>query len=305
MAEATLETEFGDAVREHGDLYREARKAILGRGLSTLPFLQAQSKSADWRISLTANILAGWLQTPALFDQCTEYVHGKMPGRVPITGSFTASHRISAIEELGKAVTPRLLEMAWKTHEYGAPPELESIFGGLTVLQDDRSVLPLIDLMRTAPEEAVRGWAANTLGMLKDERAVTPLLDVLRDRSAPEDLRASAAMSLGGLGAKKAVPELRSVALNEHLDLNLRSSAVRSLGSLGDADSANPLLSILSQPHDLAFELVILDAVGKIGRPSILHELEALEASHQTEAVREGAREAADEIKERSGAKHN
>lgn len=46
-------------------------------------------------------------------------------------------------------------------------------------------------------------------------------------------------------------------------------------------------------------------SVGKIGSPSILPQLDDLEERHQEEAVREGAKEAADEIKERSGAKRN
>jgi hypothetical protein len=305
MAEASLETEFRNAVQQSGEAYRDTRKTILARGSGAEPFLQAQLLARDWKISLTADILAGWLKTPALFDKCTDAVRGNIVDRIPITGSFSPKRRIAEINRLGRAVTPRLLEMVWKTGEYGGAQERESIFGGLAVLKDERSVVPLIDLMRTAPEEDIRGWAAITLGPLKDERALSPLIEVLRDHAAPEELRASAATSLASLGAKEAVPELRTVAFDEHLDLDLRSSAVRSLGDLGDSDSAKPLLSILSRPHDLAFELVILDAVGKIGSPSILPQLDDLEEKHQEEAVREGAKEAADEIKERSGAKRN
>jgi hypothetical protein len=305
MAEATLETEFRNAVNESGDAYREARKAILARGLASEPFLDAQRSSADWKISLTADILAGWLKTPALFDKCTDAVRGNLVDRVPITGRFPPKRRIAEISHLGKAVTPRLLEMVWKTGEYGGPQERESIFGGLAVLKDNRSVVPLIDLMRTAPEEDIRGWAASTLGPLKDPRAVSPLLEVLRNHTAPAELRASAAMSLGSLGAKEAVAELRTIALNEHVDLDLRKSAVRSLGDLGDSDSAEPLLRVLSRPHDLAFELVLLEAVGKMGAPSILPKLDDLELNHREAAVREAAKEAAGEIKERAGAKRN
>ena len=305
MAEASLETEFRNAVQESGDAYREARKTILARGSAAEPFLQAQLASGDWKIALTANILDGWLKTPALFDKCTDAVQGNLVDRLPITGSFPPKRRIAEIRLLGKVVTPRLLEMVWKTGEYGGPQERGSIFGGLAVLKDERSVVPLIDLMRTAPEEDIRGWAASTLGPLKDARADSPLLDVLRSQTAPAELRASAAMSLGTLGAKEAVPELRTIALNDHADLDLRKSAVRSLGDLGDSASAEPLLRVLSRPHDLAFELVILEAVGKIGSPSILPRLDDLEVNHHEEAVREGAKEAADEIKERSGAKRH
>jgi hypothetical protein len=305
MAETSLETEFRNATQQTGDAYLETRKTILARGLAAEPFLQAQILAGDWKISVTADILSGWLKTPALFDECTDAVRGNLLDRIPITGSFPPKRRIAEISRLGKEVTPCLLEMVWKTREYGGPQERESIFGGLAVLKDERSVVPLIDLMRTAPDEDIRGWAASTLGRLKDARAASPLLDVLRNHTAPAELRASAAMSLGSLGAKEAVPELRTIALNDHADLDLRKSAVRSLGDLGDSASAEPLLRVLSRPHDLAFELVILDAVGKIGSPSVLPRLDDLEVNHHEAAVREGAKEAADEIKERSGAKRN
>jgi hypothetical protein len=305
MAESSLETEFREAAHQSNDAYREARKAILERGSGAIAFLDEQRRSNDWKISLTADILSGWLKTPTLFDKCTEAVQGNLLDRIPITGSFPPKRRISEIQRLGKTVTPRLLEMAWKTGEYGGPQERESIFGGLAVLKDDRSVVPLIDLMRTAPDEGIRGWAASTLGMLKDSRAVQPLLDVFRNENSPAELRAAAAMSLGNLSAKQAVPELRMVALNERSDLDLRKAAVRSLGDLGDSDSAERLLSVLSQPHDLAFELVLLEVVGKIGDPSILPKLDDLEAKHQEAPVREAAKEAADEIKERLGVKRD
>jgi hypothetical protein len=74
---------------------------------------------------------------------------------------------------------------------------------------------------------------------------------------------------------------------------------------LGDVDSADPLLRVLSRPHDLAYELVLLEAVGKMGAPSILPKLDDLELNHHEAAVREAAKEAAGEIKERAGAKRN
>jgi hypothetical protein len=50
---------------------------------------------------------------------------------------------------------------------------------------------------------------------------------------------------------------------------------------------------------------VLLEAVGKIGTPSILPKLDDLELNHREAAVREAAKEAAGEIKERAGAKRN
>src|ERR1700743_2775790 len=56
MAEESQETEFRNAVQQRGEAYRETRKAILARGLAAEPFLEAQSKSTDWKVSLTAEI---------------------------------------------------------------------------------------------------------------------------------------------------------------------------------------------------------------------------------------------------------
>lgn len=292
MAGTTLESEFRDAVAQTGPPYRAARTAVLAHGPAAAPFLDSHRSSSDWRASMTADILYGWLQSPDLFQRCTDAVNGKLIGPTPITGVFPAKRRIGEIKRMGAAVIPRLLEMLTKTGEYGGDKESEAIFGALAELNDGRAVLPLIDTMHTSPEPAIRESAASTLGMLHDERAVQPLLTVLRNSVAKPLLRAAAAMSLGQLGVTHAAGELRQLATNERLDLDLRMAAVRAIGDLGDSTAAEPLLRTLGHPHDLAYELTVVETVGKIATAAALPLLERVEKSHNEEPVRQAAKEA-------------
>jgi HEAT repeat protein len=298
---SNLDTEFATAVAQEGDAYRAARDAILERGEPALAFLELKQSSADWKTSLTASILAGWLKNRDLFDQCTAAILGHLFGPIPITGSFPANRRIAAVSRLGKAVTPRLLEMAMKTRERGDTEQTSAIFGSLVALDDPRAVGPLIEALKPSPDESLREWAASTLGPLQNIRAVTPLIAVLRTPAAPEMLRAAAAASLGTLGAREALPRLRAVAADVRANLGFRKAAVSAIGELGDADSAAGLLGTLASTHDLPFQLLVLITVGDIGAANVVPALRKIEHDHAEEPVRDAAKEARERIQERIG----
>jgi hypothetical protein len=301
MTAQTLETDFHNAEDQTGDGYRLARESFIQRGPAALAFLQSRQSSTNWKTSLSADILVGWIQHRELFEKCTEAIRGNLTGTVPITGSFPPRRRIGEIVKLGKVVTPRVLEMLWKTHEYSSADEIASLFGSLVELRDNRATVPVIDLMRNASEGRIREWAASSLGPMKDKRAVSPLLEVLRDTRASQALKASAAMSLGLLGGTEAIPDLRAIVTDESRDMDLRKSAARALGDVQDSESTDYLLRAFSQTKDDAFQIVLLATVGNIGTPSVLPILNDIELKHEESSVREAAREARESIVERSG----
>ena len=309
MAETPdLEKAFNTAVEKDGGAYLEARAAVIERGAAALPFLDARHASPDWRISLTAWILAGWLRNRDLFDTCTEAITGKLAGPIPLTGSFPAKRRIAAASKLGNSVTPRLLEMALKTKELGDEVQAMSIFGSLAALRDLRAVPPLVQTMLTPArrgtiDQSIREWAASTLGELQDPRSVAPLLTVLRDPAAPEMLRAAAAVSLAKLEAREAIPDLRKMAADRSAHLEYRKAAVGAIGELNDAASADGLLRMLPATSDLSFRLYVLGIVGDIGGANVLPELKKVEQQHSDEAVRQAAKEARERIDDRLGVK--
>ena len=302
---STLEIEFTTAVEQDGDAYRTARAAILERGEPARAFLELKQTSTDWKTSLAASILVGWLTNHDLFERCTHAILGHLGGPKPITGTFSPDRRIGAVSRLGNAVTPRLLEMVLKTKELGDADQTAATFGSLVALKDPRAVVPLMETMAASPDEELREWAASTLGPLQDSRAVTPLLAILRKPATPEMLRASAALSLAALGAREALPDLRAIAADVRANLGFRKAAVSAIGELADADSAAGLLGTLASTHDLPFQLLVLITVGDIGGANVVPALRKIEHDHAEEPVREAAKEARERIQERIGVEQN
>lgn len=301
---STLEAEFAQAVRSEREDYTAARRAILERGPVTMPFLQSQRSSPDWKTSLAAAILMGWLTKSEKYKLCTDAVLGKVEGPQPITGRASVKSRVAQVSSLGIEITPRLLEMALKTKEIGDDyAQAAAIFGALIALKDQRTVLPLIDVMKTSGDPSLREWAASTLGPLQDLRASDSLLALLRDQRSPDMLRASAAVSLGTLHVSEAIPDLRAIAADTKLDLGFRKAAIGAIAELQDAGSATGLLRALSGTADLSFRLYLIGVVGDVGTANVLPALKQIELHDPEEPVRMYAREARERIEDRIGSK--
>jgi HEAT repeat protein len=119
----------------------------------------------------------------------------------------------------------------------------------LGTLADQRAVLPLIDLLRSAKPGSVaemvmdyfanvRAQAAEALGLLGDRQAVDPLIDALADEDAWT--RSKAAQALGRLGDRRAVEPLITL-----LRAGQHPSTATILGNLGDRRAVGPLLDEL------------------------------------------------------------
>ncbi len=304
MADALeLEAEFTAAVANDGAAYRLARDKFLAHGAAALVFSKARQASGEWKVSLVADIMVGWLEQRALFELCTRAVTGQLPGPVPLTGRFSAQRRIAEVTRMGSSVTPLLLEMALKSKDIDAAEQTATVFGSMVALKDPRVVRPLVDAMLHSRDEPLREWAASTLGPLKDARAVQYLITVLRTAQASQMLRAAAAVSLGTLGAREALPDLRAVAADTSANLGYRKAAIGAIGDLVDAASAEGLLRTLGGTSDLPFQLYVLTVVGDIGSANVLPALKQIELNHVEEPVRELAAEARQKIADRISGK--
>ncbi len=304
MADALdLEAEFTAAVANDGAAYIVNRDRLLAHGATALSFAKARQASSDWKVSLVADIVSGWLEQRALFEQCAQAVIGQLPGPTPLTGRFSAQRRIAEVTRLGSSVTPLLLEMALKSKDIDAAEQTATVFGSMVALKDPRVVRPLVDAMLHSRDESLREWAASTLGPLKDARAVPYLITVLRNARASQMLRAAAAVSLGTLGAREALPDLRTVAADTSTNLGYRKAAIGAIGDLADAASAEGLLRALAGTSDLPFQLYVLTVVGDIGLANVLPALKQIELNHVEEPVRELALEARQKITDRISGK--
>lgn len=298
MDKQQFDTEFQIAVITTGQEYLKARDNILASGPAALAMLEPIKQSQDWKSALVADILTGWLTERSRFDQCTQFVQGKLSGRPPITGQFTPNQRISAILQLNRLVVPRLLEMATKSREFGAESETAAIFGSLTRFKDFRAVLPLIELLQD-PDGHIRELAASSLGELEDRRAVPPLLDLLRDEGHPAHEREAAGMSLGTLGATEASADLEKIVVDERVDSSFRTTAASSLVEIKSAQAVPLLNQVLRKTPDQALASALIEMLADAGDSSSIATLRGVEQGHADPQVREAAKSARERIEER------
>ncbi len=295
-----FEVAFQRAVQETGVPYSRARQDILDMGTQALSVLQSkQMVSADWQTTLVSAILIGWLTRPDLFHQCAQYARGNLPGRLPITGKFTAAQRANAIARLGPDTVPRILEMLLKTREYQNEEESAALFGALVRIGDKSAVLPLIELLHTSRDTAIKTMTAGTLGQLRDPRATPPLRDVLLDEGQPTALRATAALSLGELRDEGVLRPLQDILLEETNSVELRKAAARALEKLGNVQASRALVESLNKIEDLVLLQIVVEALGKLGDEAALEPLHNLANTHEDEFIQEAAQEAQAQIRGR------
>lgn len=300
MNDQSMDQAFHKAVESDSDAYIAARDAILKQPAEAPVFLAARRASLDWKTALVAEIAAGWLEHAQLFRQCTDYVHGKIPTIVPpITGKLVARARVPAVSGLGRAVVPRLLEMLWKTRDWGDQDGLATVFGVLNKFQDARAAPVLIEIARGDKDQSLRNLAAASLGRFPASQAAPVLLALLKNPSEPEMVRANAAIGLGSLGAREAAPTLRAIVLDRKLDQEFREAAIRALHAMRDTESSATLVEALSGAEDVTWIVMLVDTLADLGNAASLPALRDLETHHEGDTIGASAREAAAKIKER------
>ncbi len=301
MSPDAFEERFQQALTAGGDTYVAARTALLAMGPAVGPPLDERATHAEWRTRLLAEILRGWMNQRALFEECTARVKGKTEAAVPsITGKTPRAVRVKAVQKLGPPVVPRLLEMLLFSRDYANDEERETIFAALTYFKDPRTLEPMMHLASEGglPE---RIGSAGVLGHLGDARAVDVLVPLMQDRHAEPQLRIAAATALARIGAPPALELFRTTLADEHENLELRRTVAYLAGLLGP-----PAAPILQQTIETATdERVMINAlksVGRIGKDDALRAVTTAERRYPEGAVNRAARDARTAIEQRPGA---
>ena len=292
---APLQEQFQQAVATDGEDYIKAREAVLAVGAEAVPPLEEKAQDGDWRVSMTAEILVGWLQRAALYEQCADEVQAKWVEASPvkpITGEMSASKRANVIAAHGEPVVPRLLEMLVKTHEYRSQVELDAILLALSYLADQRATMPLLDVVEHTDEAHLRSMSVSVLGSLKDSRAVDPLVAILADAENDRQLRSAAGVALGAIGDGQAREPLERILLDEDSHVQLRQQVAYALGLLGDTQAAPALIKVLEGAQDRDLVRLAVEALGKVGDQSALPAVQRVEQQHPTGIIHRVARKA-------------
>jgi HEAT repeats len=287
MADTAFDKLFAVASNVHGKEYTEARDAILATDpadqvemLNQLKRVAREDK--DWKRQLTAEILSGWLTDRGMVETCTEYVRGNLPGPVPLPG-FTPSHRAKAIAELGPSVTPRVLEMAYKTRQYDDEDEIAAIFGALVDLQDKRAVLPMIALIDEEKSQVIQRRALSVLAAIRDPRGFETVLQLARSSATDPAVRTSAIQNLGRFDDARASSFLLEVLTDSERPRDERRAAAEGLRNRADPKTRQPIAAALPQAQDQVIQITLIQTLGDIGSSAEIPALKnfAMNASKQ------------------------
>lgn len=171
----------------------------------------------------------------------------------------------------------------------------------LAQLGDKRAVPALLVSLRDQDPD-LRSVAAKSLGELGDKQAVQTLITALSEDENVE-VRVAAAYALGLLGDNQAVEPLVSVLSDRSQEPRVRGMAAEALSDIKDSRAVSPLIAALT---DVSVEVRFWAtfALGELGDPQALPELERLAATDETimpgwRSVSREATEAIQRIQER------
>lgn len=292
MAEEAFENVFQTAVTSRGEAYREAKEAILALAdeerRAALAELHRRASSANrWEETLTARILAGWMERPEDFERCAAYAHGELPGPEPLAG-FTARHRAVAISQIGPEVTPRVLEMVYKDPQAREPRVQASLFGALVYLEDPLAVPPMIALVEEEDADpGVREQAMNVLSRLGDPRGLEPLLRLTEDADAEASTRETAIRALAGFEDPRASERLLAILADENRSPEEHHAAATALFLLASPATVDGVRALVRQRHEARTLVYLIGLLGQLGGPEDLPLLEELAASDDPEVAEE------------------
>jgi HEAT repeat protein len=194
---------------------------------------------------------------------------------------------------LGPTVTPRVLELLWKTPEPLSSAASEALFAALKNLKDARAVDPMLKI---ASEGSLpdRRDALSVLSAIGDIRGLDVALAALSDPS----VRLAAIQSLEGFADSRATSALLNCLRDVALPPEERKAAARALIKQSSRDQAASVSILLRDERDLDVRLLLIILLGRIGMQSDIALLESLKVDQREEIV-EAISDAVAEIRER------
>jgi len=278
MATESFDQLFSTMLSRKGADYIAARDAILlSNDLKNeaMQEVAAQAASGNWQTVLAGEILLGWIDHEELFATCKYYMQGNLPGRRPLPG-FTVAHRAKAIADMGPSVTPRILEMLWKSQEYDNFDESSSLLAALKHLLDRRAVEPLIELVdreQHQPEE-IRTLAVVVLAALNGDREFDFIENYVSSTNGEDPVRQQMIIGLGEFRNKPAATEtLQRLLVDPGLGLVEHRSAAQGMRMQPQAYSREKIMVAIEEAGDEVLLLHLIAIIGQIGTPDDIEPL--------------------------------
>jgi hypothetical protein len=277
---AQLDAAFAQAVSSTDGPYAVARAEILQHPDARTYLTQRRDGASAWPERLTAEIMLGWLEHKAQYDEAQKWVKDEdLRASRKITKREPASKLGAELAKLGPSVTPRVYEMWRKTHEFEDKYEENVLTSALEELRDPRMFEPMLALLddRSEPEHS-RHMAISVLKALGDARSVPRLRAVLLDAAESDRLRKAAAQALLVL-ARDDSRELFEGMLSDAANSDdLRQWMASMLFQLADPRSLPTLLAVLDTTKDDVLLGALCASIADVGDKS---HVPALQRAHQ------------------------
>jgi len=276
---------LGQAVTSTGAQYQAARDALV-RAAEFEPDLRRVAATTEpWEDSWVARIALGWLEHADLFGRAAEFIEGKLPGPVPLSGTFSPDRRAQKLVELGPAVAPRLVEIAWKTREYPDDGRSGAVFAALESLALPDTFVPLRTLLGRETALPYRQGAIAVLGSTADSGATAGLRSIALDTSDPEEVRAAALDAYAKHQPDDLFDVAASVLRNATEPRELRITAAESLIQRHDPGTRALLHEVIQSTADTELLVTLVDGLAEHGDSSSVELLRALAARTTDEVL--------------------
>lgn len=266
MTPSSFDSLFERFSISQGTEYLQSRDAILAlpsRDQIAARLGSVLTAGPSWRDQLAASILLGWMEHREGYERVSAYLRQPLPGPRPATG-FSPAVRGKAIASLGRAITPRVLEMLWNAPEYRNNNELGSLLSALIYLKDDRAVQPLIALIESSKSPPLRRGAIKVLSELGDPRAVA-VVSRLADGADDASVRLTAVAGLGGFPGNAVIAQLLSCLQTRERTVEERRAAAMALYKQGSAAAHDGVTRALREERAREVRLPLILLMGDIG----------------------------------------
>ncbi len=274
------------AVTSTGPEYQSARDSLARTG-EYLPDLRRIAGTTEpWAEAWVARIALGWVEQPVLFARAADFIEGKLPGPVPLSGTFSPDRRGQKIAELGPQVAPGLIEIVWKTREYPDDGRLGAVFVALETLALPETCPPLRTLLDRATPRHYRHGAIAVLGSMADPGAAEALRSIAVDTADDEEIRAAALDAYAATQPDDLFDLTASTLRNAGAPPELRQTAARILIDRRDPGTRELFHEIIRSGADEDLLVTVVDGLAQHGDSTSIKLLQDLSSRTTSDVLR-------------------
>jgi hypothetical protein len=300
--EKPMEDLFEQAVANTGRAYINARNDILKRPADArLFFNQKAFAPEDWLGARTAEIIQGWINNKAQFEQAGRFAEGKVMTK-RASGHPRSEEMAERLAGMGDTVVPRIIEKILKDTENRSEYSYDVLFQAITMLNDTRTYEPLQAIIKDSSKEPIlRSLATDALVSMHVTDIDAVLKQILNDTNENKQYRAEIPPYLMALSAETHTEYVIAMLNDTETPSFIRAAAAESLG-FGSPQTVKPVLEkTVVEEVDSSVKKGALTALQKVGDENTISLLQDLDKKGAPKEIRDLLQRTIAEIKFRLG----